>query len=278
MSGRTSQKLLACALNQAVLSADNSEMGQWFTNLLGRFRKQKTDTRGLVRAALQQALRNRCKVYLEAPQGVVAATQVQQVSLDELIISQPSIGGLTYPLAFGETLKISFVDQTTNLTGRTKCLGRVKVNAGSFTDGKIGTLYAYRMGMPESLKSEERRHEQRAEIIPEIAPDAQLYAGSITRPVLGKLTSISMGGACIHTDMPINSLSLGQEIYLKSTLAEPVGILDEVVEVNRLEPDRRTGMNVVGVTFRRRLDRLDTRKRTPTDRLAMPAQQQRKTA
>ncbi len=253
-------------------------MGDWLAKILGRVVK-KPDAGGPVRDALHIAMRDRSKLYLESPdQGIIAATFIEQVTQDEIIIAQPSIGGLTYPLAFGETLGMSFVNGRTHFSGRTRCLGRVKVQAGA-----RGSLYAYRLTVPESLKSEERREAPRTEIMPEIAPDAQLYAGAASTAVLGQLTSISMSGARIHTSQPLSTLSLGQEVYLKCAMPEPVGLLDEIVEVQRLEPDRRTGLNIVGVQFRRRVDRLEALMRFPSDRFAQVAaatavMPQRKTA
>jgi hypothetical protein len=240
-------------------------MGDWLMRILGRGAK-KADARGPVREALLAALRGRSKLYLEFPQGIIAATLIEQVTQEEIVIAQPSIGGLTYPLAFGETLGMSFVNDRTHYTGSTRCLGRTRVQAGA-----RGSLYAYRLSIPQSLKSEERRVAPRTEIMPEIAPDAQLYAGAASAAVLGQLTSISMSGARIHTGQPLSMLSLGQEVYLKCAMPEPVGLLDEVVEVQRLEPDRRTGMNIIGVQFRRRIDRLETLMRFPSDRLAPAA-------
>lgn len=256
-------------------------MADWLSKMFGSPAKASSEPRGTgsVRDALQNALRNRCKVHLEAPdQGIVALTQVQQINAEEIVIDQPAVGGNTYPLAFGESLKISFVDQKTNLTGRTKCLGRVKVPAG---EGR--TLFAYRLSMPTSLSVEERRTQPRAELVPEVAPEAQLYAGTLTAPLTGKLTNISMSGARVTlTNPPPRELVSGGEVYLKFQMIEPVGVVDEVVRIERLSVDRRSGAHTVGVSFQRRLDRLETLMRLPPERLAMPAPQptaaQRKSA
>jgi hypothetical protein len=243
-------------------------MADWLAKILGRVSAKKPDTRGGVREAISIAMRSRSKLYLEFPHGIVAATLIEQVTQEEIVIAQPSIGGLTYPLAFGESLNMTFVNDRTHYSGRTKCLGRMKVQAGA-----RGALYAYRLSIPESLKSEERRVAPRAEFMPEIAPEAQLYVGGSSTAVHGQLTSISMSGARIHTSQPLSTLSLGQEMYLKCAMSEPVGVLDEIVEVQRLEPDHRTGMNIVGVQFRRRVDRLELLMRFPSDRLTQAAAQ-----
>jgi c-di-GMP-binding flagellar brake protein YcgR len=213
---------------------------------------------------MQAALRNRCRVYLEVPnQGVVVTTQVEQITNEEVIIAQPSIGGMTYPLAFGEALKLSFVDQKSNLSGVTKCLGRTKVQAG---DGR--TLFAYRLALPESIKSEERRADPRTEITQEVAPEATLYSGTMKSPIVGRLTNISMSGARVSMEAAPPGLSIGQELYLKFQMPDPIGVVDEVIEIRRLEYDRRCSKHTVGVSFRTRLDRVEALMRIPIVRPA----------
>jgi hypothetical protein len=209
--------------------------------------------RGPVREALQAALRERCKVYLEVPaQGVIALTQVEQITADEIVIAVPSIGGMTYPLAFGETLKISFVDQRLNRTGPTKCLGRVKVPAGG---GK--TLVAYRLALPDALTTEERRAAPRTDLGADLAPEAHLYSGKMPAPIVGLITNISVSGVRLTLPAaPPRSLAIGQELYLKFRMPDPIGVVDEVVEVQRIDFERRTGVHTVGVSFHSRIDRL----------------------
>jgi hypothetical protein len=269
------------AQNPPQFRADNWCMGDWFSKIIGRIASKKPGSHGMVQQALEAALRSRARVMLEAPdQGIVSATIIEQITREELIVDQPSIGGLTYPLAFGERLGLSFVIGRTHYTGRTRCLGRTRLSSGA-GEGR-GPLYAYRLMMPESLKGEERRDAPRTEIMPEIAPKAQLYVGTLGNGMFGQLTSISMTGARIHTDQSLALLSLGQEVYLKTTLPEPVGLLDELVEVQRLEPDHRTGLSIIGVQFRRRIDRLEALMRFPSDRVVQAAAAasvpQRKTA
>lgn len=241
------------AIKASRIPADNPTMGEWFWRLLGRGEAGHASSRPAVLDALQAALRNRCKVFLEAPdQGIVAATNVEQITADGIIIAQPAIGGMTYPLAFGESLKLSFVDQRTNLTGQTRCLGRVKIASGNGG----ATLFAYRLALPSRLRVEERRTEPRSEIDFAAAPEAQLYSGSLLKPLAGRLTSISVIGARMHIAAPLSNLSMGQQLYLKFTLPEPVGLIDEVVQVERMDLDRRNGTHTIGVTFKRRVDRL----------------------
>jgi len=239
-------------------------MPGWLSKLFGRSGGAKPAVNGAIRTLMQSAQRSKTDIRLEYPQGLVAATAILAVKDDEMIIAQPLIGGLTYPLTFGESLKISLINRDQNLTGQTRCLGRVKVS------GPSGMVFAYRLTLPERLRQEDRRVQPRSEIEPDNAPEAQLYAGRLPQPLVGKLANVSMTGARLHTTLPLASLSIGQEVYLKFVLPEPEGVIDEVVEVQRLEADDASGMNVVCVTFRRRLPRIEALLRLSADRLPMP--------
>lgn len=272
-SRAASSCLLIRSPNSVVFPADNDVMGDWLAKVISKVGGGAA--RAAVREALQNALRNRCKVYIESPdQGIVALTQVQQMLDDEIVIAVPSIGGMTYPLAFGEALKVSFVEQRTNLSGDSRCLGRVKVPSG---DGK--TLFAYRISLPESLHVEERRTDGRVDLPMEIAPEAHIYGGKLNTPVVGRCTNISMSGARITVDGPLRGLAAEQEVYLKFMMPEPMGLVDEVVAVQRIETDPRTGRHEVGVSFHRRLERLAMLMRAATVAPPSPASSpQRKSA
>ncbi len=272
MQAVLSGRAFAAWFNTRPRQVDVHRMADWLSKMMNKVKPAAAGsaaapvTKGgatSVRNALQAAHRNRCKVFLEVPnQKVVAATQVEQITNDEIVIAQPSIGGMTYPLAFGEALKLSFVDQKSNLVGETKCLGRTKVTSG---DGR--TLFAYRLALPSSIKVEERRADPRTEITQEVAPEAQLYSGTMKSPVVGRLTNISMSGARVSMDSAAPGLSIGQELYLKFEMPDPIGKVDEVVEVQRLDFDRRNSKHTVGVSFQRRIERLETLLRIPVDRL-----------
>jgi PilZ domain len=227
-------------------------MAAWFAKMIGAL-GGAAELHHSPRQVLQLAQRDRAKIALEAlhpaaPNTTVLTTTIEQVREDDLVISQPVIGGLTHPLAFGEDLRLTFVNQRMHHTGVTKCLGRVKIPAGGSQ-----TLFAYRLAMPVSLQSEDRRQHPRLDLPMSLSCEAHLYAPACDGPVLGTMVDVSMGGARIRTAMATDRIAAGQEIFLKAMLPEPVGLLDELVQVTRLEIDERTGGATIGLSFKRRI-------------------------
>ena len=261
------------ALNHPIGSADGVRaMVAWFSKLFKRSAAPQADGMAAVRNALQKAMRNRSVLTLEAPQGVVARTTVLRVSSSEIIVTQPSVGGIIYPLAEGEWLKLSFIELSTHLTGRTKCLGRIKA------PGMRGAT-VYRMSLPETLRFDDRRGEPRNEINPSVAPEIRITGARIKDVMIGTLADISTTGMRIHTSACTDPIEITQELTVRFLMPEPAGQMDEVVEVQRLEKDVGTGLNAICVSLRRRIPRLETLLRMTTEREPMPLEQaQRKIA
>jgi hypothetical protein len=247
-------------------------MSGWLSRFFKRSAATQPDGTAAVRNALHKAMRNRSPLTLEAPQGVVARTSVLRVSHSEIIVTQPSVGGIMYPLAEGEWLRLSFIELSTHLTGRTKCLGSIKA------PGMRGAI-VYRMSIPETLRFDDRRGEPRNEINPSVAPEVRITGARIKDVMLGTLADISTTGLRIHTSGCTDPIEITQELTVRFLLPEPAGQMDEVVEVQRLEKDAGTGLNAICVSLRRRIPRLETLLRMTTERQPMPLEQaQRKIA
>lgn len=234
-------------------------MAQWLHKMLGALAGQGTSPADVLRL-LQIAQRSRVRVSLEVVNGqrsgnVIMTTFIEQVRDNDIVVSQPSIGGLTHPLAFNETLRISFFAQGLHHSGQTRCLGRVKVPSGGRPGGGGGqqVLFAYSLAMPTDLNSEDRRREPRILLSFDVNPEAHLYGPGSEGPVLGSIADVSMTGARINTPMPSAGITPGQEIHLKALLPEPVGLVDEIVHVARVDLDSRTGQNTIGIAFARRI-------------------------
>src|SRR5262245_4601231 len=123
-------------------------MAEWLAKLVHAL-SGGADPHDAVRSALRAALRARAKVSLDtlnpAQQSIVMSASLEQVRDEDFVISQPSIGGLTHPLAFGEELRIGFQNYSKHHSAITRCLGRIRIPSGS---GKL-TLFAYRLALPD---------------------------------------------------------------------------------------------------------------------------------
>jgi len=234
-------------------------MPVWFSKVMNALNGQAA-TRDAVHATMKDAQRLRTKLSLEVvslagTRGSVLTTVLEQLEADGLVISQPSVGGLTHPLAFGETIKLSFVQNDQHHVGSCRCLGRVRIAAGNGQPEHL--LFAYRLSMPDALQVEDRRRELRVSVQPGRAIEAQLYSPRLEGPLLGSVQDISMTGARIRSAMGVGRVALGQELFLKSMMPEPIGLVDEAVEVVRVEVDANTGHQTIGIAFRRKVQGLE---------------------
>jgi hypothetical protein len=216
----------------------------------------QSDSLAAVRLTLEAAQQSRTKIAIEprgANQPGVMTALIEQVREQDFVISQPSIGGMTHPLAFGETMRISFVNQAMYHSGETKCLGRVKIPSGQSGH----TLFGYSMALPAAMDAEDRRSAPRVRLDFQRLPEAQLYSPALKGPVFGYVTDISMTGASVRTPLAAGRIIPGQEIFLKASLGEPVGVLDEVVDVARVHAEASSEQQIIGISFRRRIEGLD---------------------
>jgi len=232
-----------------------------FTKMMQALSGQ-AEAKHAVRDALTAAFRDRTKIALEIDTGhqpVIMTTSLEQIREDDLAVSQPMVGGQTYQLAFGEELKLSFVNNGGFYTGQTRCLGRVKIPAGNPEhDERDQMIFAYRLALPESLGADDRRRAARVRLGFKKPIEAQLYAPASTAgPVLGTLVDVSLTGARIDTPASIGRITPGQALFLKTLLPDPVGLMDELVDVVRVDVDIRSGQHIIGLRFRKRINGME---------------------
>lgn len=248
-------------------------MPAWFSRIFSRSSSPVSEAKAAAVRAFEQAQRSRAQLTLESPQGLVACAQVRRVRPDHFIISQPVMNGMIYPLGDGDVLKFSFVEQSTNMSGQTTCQGRMKTN------GSRGPTYIYRLAMPAMLHFEDRRAQPRNPVSPAVAPLITVTGGWLRQPLPGALADISVGGLRIHTAGDVSTITIGQELTVAFAMPDPAGLIEEVVEVHRVEPDAGSGLSAICVSFRRRVPRLEALLRMTTERVPMPLEQsQRKVA
>jgi hypothetical protein len=234
-------------------------MGAWLSKVFNAL--SLADTQESVRAALRTAQRERAKVALEvtsATRPSVMTTLIEQVRDDDVIVSQPSVGGHTYPLAFGEQLGLSFTLAAVRHSGSSRCLGRIKIPSGSAEGGDAQhMLFGYRLSLPDSLQLDGHAAQPGPQRSLDRPIEAHLYApGAQSGPALAILVDISMSGARLHAPLPPPWLSPGQSVFLKAMLPDPVGLIDEQVDVVTVEAATSPDQHVVAITFRRRINGL----------------------
>jgi hypothetical protein len=246
-------------------------MAAWLSKVFSAI-SNLADANASVREALQQACDERIKVSLEmkAPgQPSLMTTTIEQVREADLAISQPIIGGHTYPLAFGEPVRLSFIRGGVHHGGRSRCLGRIKIASGVGASAATrrtsdqGTMFAYRLEMPQTLETDDQRGQRSVQIDIAGAIEAQLYAPQqASGPCLGTLIDISMSTARVRSSAPPSWIAPGQPVFIKAMLPEPVGLIDELVDVSQLEPDGDGSHYAITISFRRRINGLAELMRT----------------
>lgn len=190
---------------------------------------------------------------LPARKDAMIAT-IEQVREDDLVISQPMIGGRVRPLVAGEPLQLGLIGPDGRHVGRTKCLGRIRIKSGGQQ-----VMYGYRLAFPAALEPEDRRQNYRIGVEFDLAVLTELYVQDTGGPIVGVLMDLSAGGARARLrcpDVPRGFIGRVQAA-LRMTLPEPVGTVEQVVRVNRIERCARTGHNIVAIEFTEEIESLE---------------------
>ena len=231
-------------------------MGQWLSRLLGALYGDPTG-RDRVRRSLIAAQRDGARLELEPlaaaaePPTAMLAT-VERVRQTDMIISQPATGGRNRVLSTGETLHLRFFGPEGGFAGNTTCLGRIKIHpARSDAENDEGgrAFYGYRLTIPETLVPEARRTERRHTVDRALDVEVELRCFDQFGPVRGVVKDINSRGLEIRSYNAKGKLAQGQRVYLKVELPPPVGLLTELVEVDRLSPGANKHQLIVGILF-----------------------------
>ncbi len=168
------------------------------------------DPRQEALSALAAAYEARVKVKLEPLKTSIANATIMTAAIEQvgenLIISQPVIGGVTRPLLTGEQLRLSFsLKDLGHVMGETEVIGRFKIPSGGGEP-----LHGYRLTIPQELFPDERRDASRAGSDVNLAREVELYRGPGDDPIRGVVQNLSQGGMQIRThDSPAPPLRPG---------------------------------------------------------------------
>lgn len=206
-----------------------------------------------VHKTLDATRRNRTKLQIEpmGPLGpehepVVLYSTIEQVRPKDFIIAQPTIGGITRPLATGEPLRVSFSAVPLPLAAQTRSLGRIKIPSGGRQ-----ALFGYRLAVPDRLDTDERRASNRVSVGVELAPQVQLLADpkSHIPAIHGVVDDLSIGGLRMRTRDDTHRLTVNHSIRAEIHLPDPVGVVTVQAVIAHVGPGQQLGEHVVGLRF-----------------------------
>ena len=210
------------------------------------------DAKEETRSLLVDARKARSKLWLEpiltsVRNSTLMTATIEQVRSDDVVISQPTMGGVTRPLVIGEALRMSFsVGSAGHINGETEVLGRYDIPSGGSTP-----LHGYLLAIPDGLDVEERRTTRRAKSRVNLAREVELYRDEVDDPVRGVVQNLSLGGMQIRTHDSQPKLSQGERVRLVVHLPPPVGGINKMVTIARLAPNHNPRQQVLGITFTR---------------------------
>lgn len=195
-----------------------------------------------------EALTARAKLELEPVKSVRSNPPLIVLSLESIgegdfVVSQPTAEAAQH-LHKGRRYMLGFFDEESRLIGETTCLGRTQ-----YEDDRNRMIYTYRFSLPTKLRRQEpnRRRERRIRL--DVDPEVELSAFELKSPIYGVAVDLGRRGARIRCHNAMNKLRIGQDVYLKTTLPEPIGQFSEMVRVMNLQPCRGTPELLVGVSF-----------------------------
>jgi len=215
-----------------------------------------TDPYAQSRRVLRLAQRSRVQLHVELmdresdSSGKLIAN-IEHITEDSFIISQPTTGVIAHPLNKHEQLRLTCVVQSQRYLGMTQCAGRARIPSG----GKR-MLYGFRLNLPEHLDTPERRNEPRTTVGYDLAPKAILKLPNHPDEIAGIVIDISASGVQVRSYEAEGLLQLGDNCHFQTELPAPVGSLSAPVSVAFLGPGKVEGQTILGLAFHQRLERV----------------------
>ena len=163
---------------------------------------------------------------------------------DTFLVARPMVGGVVRMLGRYEHYTVSFMGADGRVTGKTQALGRARIP----TDGGQ-TIPGYKMALPEELQLVDRRRGLRTLLGKDLVREAELHVLGRRGPILGLVDNLTPGGARLQCRNAAGHLHRGQNAEFKITLPDPVGAIQETVQITEISPATGAGVLTVGVTF-----------------------------
>lgn len=189
---------------------------------------------------------------MPTPAGVGPLTVlIEQIQPEAMLVDQPSAAGSARTLARFGVYRMECTGPDGPVTGTVRVLGRARMPAG---DG--GTLYGYRLAMPESLRRIDRRADPRIDLAGVPALRARLRVSGIEIDLVGRAEDLSAGGASIRCPIAPLGLATGTPARIEICAPAPIGRLDEPCTIMGVVPTAEGDAMVVRIAFRTRQQRI----------------------
>lgn len=231
-------------------------MGDLFHSIRTLFSGDRA-RRDQVRHLLVEAKDDGTKIELQVIGSVQAhapmfALTLASVDEAEFIVGQPTAEA-SRELKPGRRFIIGFYRGRERWIGETTCLGRTKVR-----DERQRILYTHRFSLPEDLRCETPRSEEKASSRYRFQDlDIELSAFELHSPIYGKTVDLGRRKARLKCHNAMNKLHVGQDVFLKTTLPEPVGAIADLARITRLQPIPDSPAFLVEVTFHTPIEKYD---------------------
>ena len=226
-------------------------VGNWFSRFTRRLTGGSAATVD-VRRMLREAQRSRARVELEGLRrssklGQRLVTTIEQVTDDEFVISQPTVGGTVRLVARYEPYRMTVAGARGRVAGETRSLGRTKIASGG-----RGMLFGYRMAIPREFFVIDRRQELRMLFGNDLVFEAAVQLLGREGPLLGLVEDLSPHGACLRCRNAGAFVRRGQQGHISMDLPEPAGEVRETVTIAALEATETDEAMLVRVTFHKK--------------------------
>lgn len=176
---------------------------------------------------------------------------IESVGENGFLVTRPKTDSARH-LVKGRTYRLGYYEGGSRLIGETICQGRAQ-----YLDERKRLVYTYRFTIPESLEVEpERLISTRGKRL-EQELEVELSSFKHRSPIYGMMVQLGRHSAKIRCHNALNKLQVGQDVYLKMELPQPVGLVTEMMRITDLLPTPSGKELLVAVSFHTRVKGLE---------------------
>ncbi|MCZ6837465.1 MAG: hypothetical protein O7G85_16945 [Planctomycetota bacterium] len=199
-------------------------------------------------AGAKLEIRARNSVQSNVPMIVLSITSIGE---DHFVVGQATADSARL-LKANAVYSMGLYLQDDHLMGETTCLGRYK-----YQDEQRKTIYTHRFSLPTELTRDEKPLVRSVNEILFKDQDVELNAFELRSPIHGITVDLKRHKARLRCHNASNKLQVGQNVYLKTELPEPVGKVADLVRIVKVQPMPGSPSVLVDVAFHTPIARYD---------------------